>query len=140
MSSLIETLNHYLKIVASAGLTFSETYFQDFYVFWFLQICLLLVLVYSVTIPSLKSNKNSGLTITLTRGPESQLYLYYSASFFVGAVIVTIFSITDVGKGYKIFIFLLDIFVVLYLSLWNSWFRNKIIGWVNEFKTRIEKL
>ena len=67
--------------------------------------------------------------VSVKRGKGS--WKYFSLGYGILSVIVTqIISVSEFWKGYKVLITALDLGGLLYLAFFNSWFRNKIIGFV----------
>ena len=79
--------------------------------------------------------KDNGLE--LKRGEKSWMYFYFS--YGVLSVIATqVISLSEYGKGYKVYIALVDLGTLLYLVFFNPWFRNKIAGFVLKSQTMKE--
>jgi uncharacterized membrane protein len=120
-------------IIKETMFNFFTTITQDIFMFWFLQIMISIFFIIAV----LKNKDNGGGTVR--RGDESTKNFYHFAVFFITITLAVIFDITEAINGYKIFFYLIDISIILYLSLWNDWFRNKIVGWSNKIKNKEEK-
>ena len=84
------------------------------------------------------SHLNSG-GITVKRGEESykNLHLAYS---IIAIIFLELINTTDAFRGHKTIITLIDLSILLYLCLYNSWFRNKLIHFHVLSKEKIEKL
>lgn len=71
------------------------------------------------------------------RGEKS--WSYFPLAYGILSVVVTqINSISEFAKGYKVLITVADLAILLYLSFFNSWFRNKTIGFINKSKLKDE--
>ena len=57
---------------------------------------------------------------------------------FASVLLSQVINSTEAMKGYKTIISVFNLASLLYLSYWNSWCRNKIIGLVNGRKKRTE--
>ncbi len=114
---------------------------HDQIVFWLLQIILLLIFLYACIYPKYIAyrNERGGVNFTTTREEKSLKYLRNFASGFTSIILAVMISIADVAYGHKVFIFLLDIIIVLYLSYYNDWFRNKLIGIYSRIEQKEEK-
>ena len=56
----------------------------------------------------------------------------------LSVVVIQLISISEVGKEYKVFISVVDLGILFYLTFFNSWFRNKMIGIVVASKNKEE--
>ena len=110
---------------------------QDKMMLWIFEIFLVAVFFYVLfrSMYDKRKNRSSGLSISVKRGKESVNYFHQFATGFTSLILGVIISISEVAKGHKVFLFLFDLIIVLYLSYWNSWSRNKIVG----LFTKIEK-
>lgn len=75
---------------------------------------------------------------SVARGEKSWNY-FYLAYGILSLFVTQIISLSECGKGYKVFITLVDLGTLLYLAFFNSWFRNKIIGLIAVSQTKKEK-
>jgi hypothetical protein len=75
------------------------------------------------------SHKMKQDEVYVKRGEEGwdRLALVYG---ILSVVVTQIISLSEGGKGHKVFITLIDLATLLYLSFYNSWFRNKIIRFI----------
>lgn len=105
---------------------------QDQITFWILQGIISSVFIYALI------HKHSGMII-VKRGEKATRYFYHFASSFISTILVVVISITDVAHGYKVFIFLIDVMIVLYLSFLNDWSRNKLVGIYSWMEQKKEK-
>ena len=76
----------------------------------------------------------STLEMKIKRGKESWAFIYLVFGILVALALFVINTI-PVSWGYKIVIFLVAVFVLIWLCLSNAWFQNKIIG----LKIKIEE-
>jgi hypothetical protein len=71
------------------------------------------------------------------RGEKSWNY-FYIAYGILSVIVIQIISVSDFAKGCKVFIVFVDLGTLLYLAFFNSWFRNKIIGFIVKSQTKEE--
>ena len=107
--------------------------FGDSFVFIFLHIALILILAYSIF--GEKRMKQDPASVK--RGDKSWNH-FYLAYGILSIVITQIISISECGKGYKVLITVIDLSILMYLSFFNSWFRNKTIGFIVASKMKEE--
>jgi hypothetical protein len=74
---------------------------------------------------------------SVKRGEESWNH-FYLAYGILSVVVTQIISISEFGKGYKVLITVVDLAILLYLAIFNSWFRNKTIGFIVASKNKEE--
>jgi len=74
---------------------------------------------------------------SVKRGEKSWNHLYLAYGI-LSVVVTQIISISEFGKGYKVLITVVDLVVLFYLAFFNSWFRNKIIGFIVASQTKEE--
>lgn len=70
------------------------------------------------------------------RAENSRSVLSQSAPFVLTVVVSVIASISSFPKDGKVFFYLLNVIEVLYLTMWNGWSTNKLIGFVGRFEHR----
>ena len=77
-----------------------------------------------------------GVSFTVTRSNESmgRFFGFYAA---ISGLLVAICLSSDFAKDHRVFWSILDTTLVAYVCLFNIWFRNKLLGWV-EHLTKIE--
>jgi hypothetical protein len=111
---------------------------SDVYLFPALQIALIAFVFFAMLmslIGAIKAGK-SGVTLSLTRGNESmgRFFGFYAA---ISGLLVAICLSSDHAKDYRVLWSVLDTVLVAYVCLFNIWFRNKLLGWVDHL-TKIE--
>lgn len=74
-------------------------------------------------------------TLSALRGPESR-QSFHLAYGLVSVVVLQLINTTEALQGYKTIVSILDLGVVVYLSYFSSWMRNKIVGWVGAWQRR----
>ncbi|MCD6295511.1 MAG: hypothetical protein J7M20_11490 [Deltaproteobacteria bacterium] len=94
---------------------------------------LLVLVLYSI----LGSHRMKRDMASVKRGEKSWNY-FYLAYGILSVIIIQIISLSDFGKGCKVFIVFVDLGTLLYLAFFNSWFRNKIIGFIVKSQTKEE--
>lgn len=78
----------------------------------------------------LRRSMGGGTSLKVTRS-EGSMAKFYAAYAALTGVFVTIAVATEYAQQHRTFFVLLDVVLISYLCLLNSWFRNKIIGWTN---------
>ena len=86
----------------------------------------------------IKAMPQQGATLSVERGAQS-MALFYGFYAAASGLLVAICLSTDdkIVKDYRIFWSFLDVLIILYLCLYNTWFRNKLLGWAY-YLTKIE--
>lgn len=109
-------------------------FFSDKYMFPLIQVFLVVLTVFAL----IKVIPQQGANLSVERGPQS-MALFYGFYAATSGLLVAICLSTDVkiAKDYRIFWSLLDVLIILHLCLYNSWFRNKLLGWAY-YLTKIE--
>ena len=75
----------------------------------------------------LKRRPGVSLNLSVLRGPESRRR-FYLAHGFAWVIIVQVVNSSEAAKGCRTFLSLYDLALVIYLTLFNHWFRNKLLG------------
>ncbi len=105
---------------------------QDKYLFYIIESIILILLLISISIDLIKKRRK----IIVKRGRKS---LRKINNFFF---IITAFGIIELtintARSFKILFCLFNISTFIYLTFFNSWFRNLIIGVVNKFENKLE--
>lgn len=78
----------------------------------------------------LRRSMGPGLSLKVIRY-EGSMAKFYAAYGVLTGVFVTIAVAADCAQRHRTFFVLLDVVLISYLCLFNSWFRNKLIGWTN---------
>lgn len=94
---------------------------------------LLILVVYAV----FGSYRMKQDTASVKRGEKGWNYLYLAYGV-LSVIVIQIISLSDFGKGYKVAIALVDLCTLLYLTFFDSWFRNKIIGFIVKSQNKEE--
>lgn len=83
------------------------------------------------------SRRGSGLVVK--RGQEGWAYfgLVYG---IVSLILIEIINSSSALMEYKVILILLNLSIALYLCFFNSWFRNKIVGFIERSKNKAENL
>ena len=103
---------------------------------WFSVFELLLVLVAVWAKLKVTVLAESSVVSGVTRGKESREFFSGSASLVLTAVMSVIFTITTFPEDGKVLLYLFNIFLIVYLCMWNGWSTNKLIGLRLKFETR----
>lgn len=114
-------------------MTLLQLAISDIVIILLLHLGLLILVLYAIFV----SYRMKLDCASVKRSERGWNYLYLA--YGVLSVIVTqVISLSEFGKGYKIFIALVDLGTLLYLGFFNSWFRNKIISFVVRSQTKEE--
>ena len=107
--------------------------FSDSIVFVALHVGLLALFIYSIW-GEWKMKRDMA---SIKRGEKSWNH-FYLAYGILSVVVTQIISISECGKGYKVLITVVDLAILLYLAFFNSWFRNKTIGFIMASQSKEE--
>ena len=111
---------------------------SDAYLFPAIQIVLVIFFFFSLLMNFMKSISagRGGFSVTVTRGKESmgRFFGFYAA---INGLLIAICLSTDYAKDHRVFWSVLDTMLVAYTCLYNIWFRNKLLSWVDHL-TKIE--
>jgi hypothetical protein len=110
-----------------------QTAISDMVMVFGLHLGLLILVLYSI----LGSHRMKRDMASVKRGEKSWNY-FYLAYGVLSVIVIQIISLSDFGKGCKVFIVFVDLGTLLYLAFFNSWFRNKIIGFIVKSQTKEE--
>ena len=108
---------------------------SDDIVFGVLQLFIAILLIIAVLNDLLK-RLSSGPVVR--RGRKSWNYLNLACGFAL-LIAVELTSLTDAFQGHKTIIVLFDIATITYLAFFNSWSRNKIVGFFAASETKEER-
>ena len=99
----------------------------DATVFSVLQAIFLALFLFAIVKDRKWLTRDTGFSATVKRGKESwaNFHLMYG---LLAVVFVEVNTTTEVFKGFKTIITLVDLSVLFYLCFFNGWFRNKTIG------------
>lgn len=98
-----------------------------------LQLSLLILVLYRIL--GSQKMKQDGVSVRRGEISWSQFPLAYG---ILSVIVIQVISLSESGKGYKVFITLVDLGVLLYFAFGDDWFRNKIIEFVVKAKTKEE--
>jgi hypothetical protein len=111
----------------------------DTIVFPALQLCLVMFVLFAVLhswIP-LKRNRRGKSKVSVIRGEVSMNY-FYAAYAVINGLLVAICLSVDITKNHRVIWVIIDTILVAYLCIFNQWFRNILIGWIDRI-SKIEK-
>jgi len=74
--------------------------------------------------------KNSGVSLKVKRGPQSMGY-FYGTYLALTSIFVALSLHVELASSHRVFFVLLDTILIAYVCLFNPWFRNKLLGWIN---------
>lgn len=109
---------------------------NDKIIFSLFEVFLVLIFIFSIYRVNMAGKR--GITITVKRGQESWqlLYLFYGIT---SIIMIQIITVARAFENYKVGISLLNLGILLYLTFYNSWFRNKILGYITKSKEQEER-
>lgn len=101
--------------------------FHDEFVFVIFQTFLVLIAAYGFVRDNSNRFRNGQCVATIKRGEQSwkDFNLVYG---ILALIVLQVINTSEAFKGYKTFITLLDLGLLLYLCFYNGWFRNKVLG------------
>lgn len=112
--------------------------FSDGVVFLLLQLYLIAIFIYALIKESRWFRKKSNLSLAVKRGEKSWDYFHLAYGFAL-LVLVEVIGSTEALVGHKTLIRVFDIVAITYLVFFNSWFRNKTIGFIVASQTKDEQ-
>lgn len=74
--------------------------------------------------------KKTGFSAVVKRGPASMAY-FYGAYLALTSIFVALSLQAELARNHRVFFVLLDTILIAYVCLFNAWFRNKLIAWIN---------
>lgn len=113
-------------------------FLKDYCVFTVLQFLYFLsvFLVYGYDKGWCRNNK--GFIAEVKRGETS--WGYFASTYgFLSVILLQIINTTEAWKGYKTITTITDLWLLMYLCFYSSWFRNKIVGMFEKSKNMTEK-
>jgi hypothetical protein len=116
-----------------AGANILLYFFQDKYIFPAFQIFLLVLFLFALV------KEKFSRDMAVKRGQEAQNFLYIAYGI-ISFDITQIISNSEAGKDYKVLLTIIDLLLILHLCFYNSWSRNKLIGFYVKFKNKVERL
>lgn len=105
-------------------------WFSDNLLFWVLQGAILLLTAVSFVRDWIRRKRAGlgGATARIARGAESMAVFYGFSSALITGPLVLIDISVDVVKHFRVFWVMIDTVAVVYVCLFNAWFRNWLIG------------
>ena len=82
--------------------------------------------------------KHRGATLRVKRGEKSWGY-FNLACGVASVVLLQVINVAEALQGYKTIISLVDLLILTYLAFFNSWFRNRIIGFIRRSQQKWER-
>lgn len=103
---------------------------SDDFLFWLLQAAVLLFAVFSCIREWIarRSAGRGGAVAQIKRGAESMQVFYGVTSALITGPLILIDISVDVVKDFRVFWIVIDTVAVVYVCLFNGWFRNWLIG------------
>jgi len=103
---------------------------------WFWIIQAVLVGICALAFLKMTLLRERSVVSSVTRGPESRELMWETVPFVLTAIVSIVFAISTYPHDGKVFFYLLDVVLLLYLCLWNGWSVNKLLGLVVIFQNR----
>jgi len=131
-----------MKLHHAAALTL--VILSDRYMFLVFEASLFVLCLYAMWRSWRSSRPRKGpvtVLVEVKRSAQGRALLYG----FYGALSVVLLNIplrveVAAARDYRVLWVLFNLSSAAYLCLFNSWFRNKIIGWVGKFENLIEQV
>lgn len=112
---------------------------SDKFVFPLFEAAFLVLFVYAVLRVRGWFVHKTGINATVKRGQESWNLLFNLAFGLASVILIFIIDSTEAMVGYKTLISIVNLAMLLYLALFNGWFRNKIIGIISKSQQMEER-
>ena len=111
----------------------------DTIVFPVLQLCLVMFVLFAVLRSWIRSKSNSRgkVKASVIRGEVSMGY-FYAAYAVINGLLIAICLSVDITKNHRVIWVIIDTLLVAYLCIFNQWFRNILISWIDRI-SKIEK-
>jgi hypothetical protein len=113
-------------------------YFSDKFIFPLFEGAFLFLFIYALLHEKGFLRNQSNLKLSVERGKES--WGNFTLAFGIASIVLMqIINSADALYGYKTFISIGNLLMLIYLIFFNGWFRNKVIGLIIRSKNKIEK-
>ena len=112
---------------------------SDKHILILLEGLIFLTLLYAVNFDLNPRYRRKGIPLEVTRGEKSRTSLATACTLTVGFLAGSIVAVSSYPGNHKVVLILFNSASITYLCLFNSWCRNKIIGWVSQFEKHIER-
>lgn len=110
----------------------------DQIIFPLFEVFLLVVFLYAIAKEHRWFMKSTGAMLTVKRGEKS--WSYFNLAYGIASVVLLqVINVSEALKGYKTIISLANLFMLFYLAFFNSWFRNKVIGFIIKSQEKGER-
>lgn len=112
---------------------------SDCVLFWVLQVGLVLFVLFALLRNWIAARNagRGGLAMQINRGPESMDYFFVIYTAIIGPAVAICASVDVSGvKGHRILWILGDTAAVVYVCLFNGWFRNHLLRFVRYLSER----
>jgi len=76
--------------------------------------------------------------LVVRRGDQSRTKIHLAYGF-VSVMMLQVINSTQAWKSHKTIISIVDLTLLLYLSYWNTWYRNKVIGLTSGWERKAEE-
>jgi hypothetical protein len=112
---------------------------SDFTLFPALQMALVIFALFAAIRNWFQARKSGhgSFTAAIIRG-DSSMGRFYGIYAAISGLLIAICFAVDVAKNHRVLWVVIDTVLVAYVCLFNSWFRNLLIGWAERL-TKIEK-
>lgn len=105
---------------------------KDKYVFLIFEMCIGGIFVYGLY----KQMQGIDSGILVKRGNETRKYFYEFTIAFSTIVLTEVMNLLNYFHDYKVCIYLVNLGIILYLSIYNGWFKNQLVGIIIKFEER----
>lgn len=111
---------------------------SDKVIFPLFEVAFLLLFIYAFFYEKASFKKKGNLKVDVKRSKDT--WENFPLAFgIVSIVLMQIINSADALYGYKTFISIVNLLMLIYLSFFNGWFRNKVIGLIIRSQNKIEK-
>ncbi len=115
-----------------------ESLFNDEVIFLLFELLFLVLFLYALAKEHGLFTRKTGVVASVKRGEKSWNY-FYLAYGIASVVLLQVINSAESLEGYKTIISLINLLMLSYLAFFNSWFRNKIVGFINTSKQKWER-
>jgi len=104
---------------------------SDNILFWVLEASLVLVAVIAAIVDMRLrlTSRKAEVSAHITRGDRS-MRIFYGVYTATTVILVALALQVELAKDHRVFFVFLNVGLVAYICFLNSWFRNKLIGWI----------
>jgi hypothetical protein len=113
-------------------------YFSDKFIFPLFEGAFLFLFVYALLHEKGFLRNQSRSKLSVKRGKESWNNFYLTFGI-ASIILIQVINSANALRNYKTIISIINLIILVYLTFFNSWFRNKIIGFIINSQNKVEK-